>query len=222
MIGTVIEYSLQKSYGMAVPAWVESVYPQMEKLAPLFFDPRVIVPNDEAKRVKAGPLLSFLVKNMDVKRDSPALSKAEKDAHRKAKFYMVSGHDTTGSIALGAINVFETQFPPYASTAIFEMHKGRKNQREDNIGDHFVRVSTGVTYIQKNLNLFKFRSVDFQYRFPKADRKKLQNKFRMYYTYIRSSSGTELLSLTLPTNSRSPNAAIPANWTLSRSFSGAS
>jgi lysosomal acid phosphatase len=131
---------IQKSYGMAVPAWVESVYPQMEKLAPLFFDPRVIVPNDEAKRVKAGPLLSFLVKNMDVKRDSPALSKAEKDAHRKAKFYMVSGHDTTGSIALGAINVFETQFPPYASTAIFEMHKGRKNQREDNIGDHFVRV----------------------------------------------------------------------------------
>ena len=126
---------------MAVPSWVDKVYSHMERLAPLFFDSRVIVPNDEAKRVKAGPLLTYLVRNMDVKRNSSDLSEAEKKAHRKAKFYMISGHDTTSSIVLGAINVFETQFPSYASTAIFEMHKGRKNQRVQNTEDHYVRVS---------------------------------------------------------------------------------
>jgi len=108
----------------------------MEKLAPMFFDPRVMVPNDEAKKVKAGPLLSFLVRNMDVRRNSSDLSTEVKDKTVKSKMYILSGHDSTSAIALGAIGVFDTQFPGYASAAIFEMHRGVGAQEKE----HFVRV----------------------------------------------------------------------------------
>jgi hypothetical protein len=89
--------------------------------------------------VKAGPLLSFLVKNMDVRRNSTELSKDVKDKIVKAKMYMISGHDTTSATALGSIGVFDTQFPAYASAAIFEMHRGTGDQQ----GQHFVRVGSG-------------------------------------------------------------------------------
>lgn len=113
----------KKSYNMTLPDWVAPVYSQMEKLAPLFFDSRVLVPTDEAKKVKAGPLLSFLVNNME---------KVKSGDSKTSKMYALSGHDTTSSIALGTLGVFETQFPAYASAAIFELHKVNK--------DHQVRV----------------------------------------------------------------------------------
>ncbi|OXA51474.1 prostatic acid phosphatase [Folsomia candida] len=105
---------IQKAYNMTLPPWVASVYDQMESLSAIFFDSRVLVPTEEAKRVKAGPLLSFLVKNMELRQN---------ETKGVAKMYALSGHDTTSSIALGALGVFDTQFPSYASAAIFEMHK---------------------------------------------------------------------------------------------------
>lgn len=118
----------------------------MKQLAPLFFDQRVIMPDDETKKVKGGPLLKFIVKNMDVARNSPKLDQKEKDNYRKAKMYVLSGHDTTSSIFLGALGVFDTQFPTYASAAIIELHKGDKNQAESNQDDHYVRVSLSYHY----------------------------------------------------------------------------
>jgi lysosomal acid phosphatase len=105
---------IQKAYNMTLPAWVDSVYDHMESLSAYFFDSRVLVPTEEAKRVKAGPLINFLVKNMELKQNG---------TNGIAKMYALSGHDTTSSIALGAIDVFDTQFPSYASAAIFELHK---------------------------------------------------------------------------------------------------
>jgi len=114
---------IQKAYNMTLPDWVTpEVFKHMEKLSDLFFDSRVLVPNEEAKRVKAGPLIKFLVNNMESKLQSKNV----------AKMYALSGHDTTSSIALGAVGVFDTQFPSYASAAIFEMHKINN--------DHVVRV----------------------------------------------------------------------------------
>lgn len=114
---------MQKAYNMTLPDWVTpEVFQHMEKLSDLFFDSRVLVPNEEAKRVKAGPLIKFLVNNMELKLQSKNV----------AKMYALSGHDTTSSIALGAVGVFDTQFPSYASAAIFEMHKINN--------DHVVRV----------------------------------------------------------------------------------
>lgn len=109
---------------MTLPPWVASVYDQMESLSAIFFDSRVLVPTEEAKRVKAGPLLSFLVKNMELRQN---------ETKGVAKMYALSGHDTTSSIALGALGVFDTQFPSYASAAIFEMHKIQN--------EHVVKVS---------------------------------------------------------------------------------
>jgi len=123
---------------MTVPDWVDSVYAQMQVLAPLDFDPRSIVPTEEAKRLKAGPLLNFLVTNMDLRRDSPTLPQAVKNGTRKAKMYMISGHDTTVAILLGTLGVFETQLPPYASSVILEMHRGSLAQ---NAHERFIRVS---------------------------------------------------------------------------------
>jgi len=132
---------IQKSYNLVLPDWTKEVFPEkMGKLAPLFFDERVLVPTVEAKKVKAGPLLKFITKNMDVKRNSPDLTKKEIDDHRKAKMYVLSGHDTTSSIFLGALGVFETQFPAYASAAIVEMHKGDPTQADTNVADHYVKV----------------------------------------------------------------------------------
>lgn len=132
---------IQKSYNLDLPAWTKEVFPEkMGKLAPLFFDQRVLVPTKEAKRVKAGPLLKFITRNMDVQRKSSHLTKKEIEDHRKAKVYMLSGHDTTSSIFLGAIGVFETQFPAYASAAIVEMHKGSSTQPDTNVEDHYVKV----------------------------------------------------------------------------------
>jgi hypothetical protein len=132
---------IQQTYNLTLPAWTKEVFPEkMGKLAPIFFDERVLVPTVEAKRVKAGPLLKFITKNMDVKRHSPDLTKEEIDQHKKAKMYVLSGHDTTSSIFLGALGVFDTQFPSYASAAIVEMHKGDPSQPETNVADHYVKV----------------------------------------------------------------------------------
>jgi hypothetical protein len=106
--------------------WTDSVYDQMTKIAPFFFESQVIFPKEvkeESKKVKAGPLMSFLVKNMEKKQ------KGEK----VAKMYALSGHDTTSTIALGAIEIDVFQFPSYASAAIFEMHKINN--------EHVVKVS---------------------------------------------------------------------------------
>ena len=126
---------------MTLPSWLtDSVYEHMEKVAEAFVDPRYIVPNDEAKRVKAGPLLSYVVKNMDVKRNSPEVSDYDKKAWRKAKFYMISGHDITITTFLETLGVYETQLVPYAAQAIVEMHKGTKDQKADDTEDYYIRV----------------------------------------------------------------------------------
>ena len=136
----ILTFFLQKSYGMTVPNWVDRVYSDMERVATFYPDPRVIVPNEEAKRVKAGPLLTSIVKNMDVRRNSAVLSESEKNAHRKSKFYMIYGHAVTIEVLLGTLDVFDTQLVPYGSTVILEMHKGNKDQGPENIEDHYVKV----------------------------------------------------------------------------------
>ena len=126
---------------MTSPSWLtDSIYNHMEKVAEAFVDPRYIVPTDEAKRVKAGPLLSYVVKNMDVKRNSPEVSDHDKKTWRKAKFYMISGHDITLTTFLETLGVYETQLVPYAAQAIVELHKGTKDQKEDNTDEHYIRV----------------------------------------------------------------------------------
>jgi len=116
---------IQKFYNLTLPAWVDPVvFDQMGKIAPIFFDPRVLLPTQEAKKVKAGPLMNLLVKNMELR--------ANGSKGGVPKMVAISGHDTTNSFALAAIDVFETQFPTYASAAIFEMHKIQD--------DYFIRV----------------------------------------------------------------------------------
>lgn len=129
---------IQKSYNMTLPAWVDpTTYSKMEKLSSVFFDSRVLVPTEEAKRVKAGPLFTFLLKNMEEARKGGAGNK------RVSKMYALSGHDTTSSIALGTLGVFDTQFPPYASAAIFELHKD-KVKKDEHVVRVFFRNSTEV------------------------------------------------------------------------------
>jgi len=63
---------------------------------------------DEAKRLRAGPLLHQILE---------AMKKSPK------KFLMYSAHDSTLARLMGAMGLFDSIPPPYASALIFELHQ---------------------------------------------------------------------------------------------------
>lgn len=105
---------IHKKYKKTLPAWADKELDNLKKHSAIFFDKRVLVPNLEVARVKAGPLFSVLVGNMEKK------VKGEKGV---PKMYAISGHDTGTSFFLASLDMFETQFPYYASAVFLELHK---------------------------------------------------------------------------------------------------
>lgn len=114
---------IHKKYNKPLPNWAKDELDNMKKIAPIFFDKRVLVPNEEVARVKVGPLMNVLVGNMEKK------VKGEK----VPKMYAISGHDTGTSFFLASLDMFETQFPYYTSAVFLELHK-------DNTNGHHVKV----------------------------------------------------------------------------------
>ncbi|CAG7836993.1 unnamed protein product [Allacma fusca] len=140
---------IQSNYHLPLPNWTHEVFPERTgKLFDLPFDTRVQVPTEEVQKVKCGPLLRRLVTNMDAARDSSSGS----GKPNKAKMYMYSGHDSTSSILLGTLKVFDTQFPAYASTVLLEMHElPDRNNNSDYYLKVFFRNSTTVPPFELNI-----------------------------------------------------------------------
>lgn len=87
------------------------------------------------KRLRGGPLLDLLLKNMLAKTGALGYSSPE-EKHMVVggggrKMLLYSAHDSTLSRIMNTIGVFHPHNPPYASSLLVELHF------ED---DHFVKV----------------------------------------------------------------------------------
>ncbi|CAL8126740.1 unnamed protein product [Orchesella dallaii] len=119
---------VQTAHNMALPEWTKEVFP--DKLLPIankWIQMQTKTP--EMQRLKAGPLLTDILRNMKRAGESEKLSEAELKVLEAlfhtpaAKFYLYSGHDTTLSAVLDALDLFTGTFPPYASSLYFELHE---------------------------------------------------------------------------------------------------
>jgi hypothetical protein len=94
------------------------------------------------KRLKGGPLLDLLLKNMVAARKKGGFVRpAIEDRHSyvvggNRKMLMYSAHDSTLSRIMNTIGIFFPHNPPYASALMIELHKSQSNDGSD----HFVKI----------------------------------------------------------------------------------
>ncbi|XP_014203542.1 prostatic acid phosphatase [Copidosoma floridanum] len=116
---------IEEIYNKTLPKWTASVYPdKMEPLAVKSFE--IETYNQILKRLKSGPLLKEMIKNMVLK------SKNALTPDRK--LWIFSAHDETVANMLNTLGVFEPHCPPYAATILIEL-------RVDARMEYFVTVS---------------------------------------------------------------------------------
>ena len=106
---------IERLYNMTLPEWTkkDNLMETMKKLRDLSF--AITTWNEELKRLRSGPLIDDLVKSMLAFRKG-ILEPTEKRMH------MYSGHDTTLSSLLNALELFDPPIaPPYASLIMVEL-----------------------------------------------------------------------------------------------------
>jgi len=117
---------VQTAHNLSLPEWTKEVFPEkMQPMANKWIKMQSQTP--EMRRLKAGPLLTDILRNMKRASENPSeaeLKVLEALFHTPAaKFYLYSGHDTTLSVVLDALDLFSGIIPPYASTLYFELHE---------------------------------------------------------------------------------------------------
>ncbi|ODN01018.1 Lysosomal acid phosphatase [Orchesella cincta] len=117
---------VQTAHNLTLPEWTKEVFP--DKLRPMAHKwIKMQTHTPEMRRLKAGPLLTDILRNM--KRASEKPSEAELKVLEAlfhtpaAKFFMYSGHDTTITALLDALDLYSGVIPPYASSLYFELHE---------------------------------------------------------------------------------------------------
>lgn len=117
---------IEQIYNKTLPKWTQAVFPdKMKFLRDLSFT--VSTWTRELKRLTAGPLISDLV---------TTFRKIESGENPR-KMHMYSGHDTTISSLLNALNIFDPVVaPPYASSVLVELLSAPK----PNPPEYFVRI----------------------------------------------------------------------------------
>ncbi|KAK7084499.1 hypothetical protein SK128_021475, partial [Halocaridina rubra] len=103
---------IEALYNHTLPAWTESVLPQMKALSDFSFE--IVAMSEELKRLRAGPIIKEIGNHMREK----AEGKLEKQ-----KMFVYSAHDTTLATLLLGLGVFNNIAPPYAATVLIELHK---------------------------------------------------------------------------------------------------
>ncbi|XP_045592584.1 prostatic acid phosphatase isoform X2 [Procambarus clarkii] len=97
---------------LTLPKWTKDVLPRMKVLSDFSF--QLVALSEELKRLRAGPIIKEIGNNM---------RKKVQGKLPKQKMYMYSAHDTTLSILLLGLGVFNNIAPPYATTVLIELHK---------------------------------------------------------------------------------------------------
>jgi len=81
---------IQRLYNFTMPDWTNKIYPkyqqQLDDVSAFSF--RMITYTAEMKRLKGGPLVKELIKNIN--------SKVDQSLDARRKFFMFSAHDTVG------------------------------------------------------------------------------------------------------------------------------
>lgn len=110
------KFNLQELYNFTLPSWTKKVYPEPIRTigAPNFSN---LVYSLEMRRLKAGPLIANIVNEME--------SKSEGELNETFHFY--SGHDTTISVLLTALDLYDGIPPPYSTSVIFELRQKDKD-----------------------------------------------------------------------------------------------
>ncbi|OXA61492.1 prostatic acid phosphatase [Folsomia candida] len=120
-------------HNLTVPLWATLALPKLNDLQAQINTWSTFT--DEMKRLRGGPLLDLLLKNMLAKTGALGYSSPE-EKHMVVggggrKMLLYSAHDSTLSRIMNTIGVFHPHNPPYASSLLVELHF------ED---DHFVKV----------------------------------------------------------------------------------
>ncbi|KAB7501353.1 Testicular acid phosphatase-like protein [Armadillidium nasatum] len=120
---------IERLYNLTIPKWAVKTYNEMNIVSNFFFE--LLSYTDELKRLRGGPLLKMITENMTNK------SRGELP---KRKMNVYSAHDSTVSIILNSMGVYNSIRPPYSSTVMIELHQIGK--------DYFVKI-----YYQNDTNL---------------------------------------------------------------------
>ena len=81
------------------------------------------------KRLRGGGLVKELNKNIE---------SLVKDRNNR-KLYVYSTHDTTLTVLMHALNVYNGVSPPFGATLLFELHE-KRNSAQNNTNEYFVRA----------------------------------------------------------------------------------
>ncbi|KAK3603643.1 hypothetical protein CHS0354_017360 [Potamilus streckersoni] len=107
----------EKTHNLTLPDWTNNrtvenitVYEKLRLLESYQF---TLLFGDNRSLYKGGPLLGLMLDNMRKMQNKTI----------DTKFFMYSGHDTTVSALLSALNIFNKKSPPYAATVILELHE---------------------------------------------------------------------------------------------------
>lgn len=115
---------IEEVNNLILPNWTKEVYPEkMVSVAAYSFT--IPAKNKLLQRLKIGPLVKKIIKNMVDKRGGVL-----KPDYKMA---MYSAHDTTVANILMALGVFDMQNPPYRSLVLIELWK-------NNLGNYQVKV----------------------------------------------------------------------------------
>ncbi|BFF97119.1 prostatic acid phosphatase [Drosophila madeirensis] len=116
----------EKEFGYELPSWTKDYFPdRMQFLAEQSYIYNAYTP--EMQKIKGGPFLKRMYKEMSEKRDG---SLRPKDRG----MYIYAGHDWTVGNILSALGVWKRQMPRFAVMAIFETHRDKQT------GEYYVEI----------------------------------------------------------------------------------
>lgn len=97
----------------------------------------VMTYNDELKRLRSGPLVEKIVKNMVL--NETLMGEENKSRNGRKRIHFFSGHDTTIAGVLDTLGIHNKKRPPFASALMLELHQ-RENSRGTYLNDFYVEV----------------------------------------------------------------------------------
>ncbi|KAG1706635.1 Testicular acid phosphatase [Nymphon striatum] len=110
---------------MSEPKWLMDIWSDVISINNQEFG--LMVPSREMQRLKAGPFLKDIIEHCRMKINKTAVE----------KIFLYSAHDTTLSIILDALSVYNGLQPPYGSAIIIELHD--LGEGSINFGDYALK-----------------------------------------------------------------------------------